>query len=96
MLLSKKIHKIELALDALALHEYECRLCPRECGVNREKGETGYCSTGYQASVSHALLHFGEEPVISGKGKAKHGSGTVFFTGCSLKILPELSAQLAQ
>ncbi len=84
-MLSKKIHKIDLAIDALSLHEYECRLCPRECGVNREKGETGYCSTGYQASVSHALLHFGEEPVLSGKSKAKHGSGTVFFTGCSLK-----------
>ena len=84
-MLSKKIHKIDLALDALSLHENECHLCPRECGVNREKGETGYCGTGYQASVSHALLHFGEEPVISGKGSAKNGSGTVFFTGCNLK-----------
>ncbi len=84
-MLSQKIHKIELAIDALAIHENECRLCPRECGVNRGKGETGYCGTGYQASVSHALLHFGEEPVISGKGRAKHGSGTVFFTGCNLK-----------
>jgi len=85
MLLSKKIHKIELAIDALSLHGNECRLCPKECGINREKGEIGYCGTGYQASVSHALLHFGEEPVISGKGRAKHGSGTVFFSGCNLK-----------
>lgn len=60
-----------------------CRLCPRECGVNRKKGEKGFCRQSLQAAVSHALPHFGEEPPISGTG----GSGTVFFQGCTLRCV---------
>lgn len=91
----KKLERIEEALLNLAKHEIECRLCPRECGINREKEEKGFCNTGSNASISHAILHFGEEPVLSGyydciKDKlkdSKHisGSGTIFFSGCNLK-----------
>jgi len=55
-------------------------LCPRRCGVNRRDGETGVCRTGRQAVVSSAHPHFGEEPELVGD----HGSGTIFFTHCSL------------
>lgn len=58
----------------------ECRLCPRECGVDRRK-KTGFCGESDVVSVNKFLLHTGEEPCIS-YGK---GSGTVFFNGCSLK-----------
>jgi putative pyruvate formate lyase activating enzyme len=51
--------------------------------VDRTKGAGGVCRTGHFASVSHALLHFGEEPLISGRS----GSGTIFFSGCNLKCL---------
>ena len=51
--------------------------------MDRTAGADGVCRTGRPASVSHALLHFGEEPVISGTS----GSGTVFFSGCNLKCL---------
>ena len=58
----------------------ECTLCPRKCGVDRSDGNVGYCRTTADLTVSRAALHQWEEPVISGK----NGSGTVFFSGCSL------------
>jgi putative pyruvate formate lyase activating enzyme len=92
-----KIAKIERAIAALAPLEKKCTLCPRVCGVNRVKGETGICQSGIRATLSTALLHYGEEPVLSGRqdwatGKkrspnARRGSGTIFFTGCNLKCL---------
>jgi len=58
-----------------------CDICPRECGVNRRKDETGTCRTGEQAVVSSYGPHFGEEAPLVGMG----GSGTVFFTHCNLR-----------
>lgn len=57
-----------------------CELCPRACGVNRERNELGTCKTGQKAIVSSASPHFGEEPPLVGV----HGSGTIFFTYCNL------------
>ena len=57
-----------------------CVICPRRCGVNRLTGATGFCRAGEKAVVNTAQLHFGEEPPISGS----KGSGTVFFSGCTL------------
>ena len=57
----------------------ECTLCPRRCRADRAR-LSGYCGEQGEASVTRAALHFGEEPVISGT----RGSGTVFFSGCSL------------
>ena len=57
-----------------------CTLCPRNCKVNRENGEKGICGQTKDVRVARAALHFWEEPCISGK----EGSGTVFFSGCSL------------
>jgi putative pyruvate formate lyase activating enzyme len=57
-----------------------CRLCPRQCKVNRLAGERGVCRTGELAEVASYGPHFGEESVLVGK----HGSGTIFFCGCSL------------
>ncbi len=61
----------------------KCDLCPRGCGVNRLKGERGFCRTGRFAIVSSAFLHFGEEPELVGKG----GSGAIFFSNCNLKCI---------
>jgi len=57
-----------------------CRLCPCECGVNRLDGEVGGCHTADRAVVSSHGPHFGEETPLVGQG----GSGTIFFSGCSL------------
>lgn len=61
-----------------------CSLCPRRCGARRSSGEgAGFCGMGAEAAVARAALHFWEEPCISGT----RGSGTVFFTGCTLKCV---------
>ena len=44
-----------------------CRLCPRECGVNRTNDERGYCGAGLLPSVSSIVKHFGEEPPLVGE-----------------------------
>jgi len=71
-------------MDHLALFE-NCRLCPRHCGVNRlvdeGTGGPGFCGESHRLRVAHVGPHFGEEPPITGK----NGSGTIFFTGCSLR-----------
>lgn len=72
------------ANDFMKLFE-ECRLCPRECGINRRvesaKARSGFCRQDYRLRVAHVGAHFGEEPPISGT----RGSGTIFFSGCSLR-----------
>ena len=59
-----------------------CHLCPRNCGVDRNITK-GACGVGSTLQASRASLHFWEEPCISGK----RGSGTIFFSGCSLKCV---------
>ena len=58
-----------------------CRLCPRQCGVNRNAGQKGVCGVSSELYIARAALHYWEEPCISGK----EGSGAVFFSGCTLK-----------
>ena len=58
----------------------ECKLCPRECKVNRVAGKIGRCRAGAKPKIALAALHYYEEPCISGT----RGSGTVFFSGCNL------------
>lgn len=58
----------------------ECVLCPRLCGVNRLAGEKGFCRAGATAKVASYNVHRGEEPPISGV----RGSGTIFFSYCTL------------
>ena len=57
-----------------------CNLCPRRCGAQRDQGELGICRSPWEITAARAALHMWEEPVLSGKS----GSGTVFFSGCSL------------
>lgn len=60
-----------------------CRLCPRECGAGRLKGERGFCGAGSAARVSSYFPHFGEERCLVGD----KGSGTIFFSYCNLKCV---------
>lgn len=61
-----------------------CTQCPRNCRVRREETEgKGFCRMGALPVVARAALHQWEEPAISGT----RGSGTVFFTGCSLQCV---------
>ena len=56
-----------------------CRICPRECGVDRSLAR-GRCAAGIHPRLARAALHLWEEPCISGT----RGSGAVFFSGCPL------------
>lgn len=67
----------------MCLQEYKnCRLCPRNCAVDREK-ISGFCGMPADMYIGRASLHMWEEPCISGM----QGSGTIFFVGCSLKCV---------
>lgn len=59
-----------------------CTLCPRKCGADRTRS-VGFCGEGDRLRAAKAYLHLWEEPCISGE----NGSGTVFFSGCSLKCV---------
>jgi len=60
-----------------------CRLCPRQCGVNRLAGEKGFCRASSELVIASFHPHFGEERPLVGKG----GSGTIFFSHCSLRCV---------
>ncbi len=59
---------------------HSCHLCPRNCGVDRSR-ITGFCGAGDRLRIARAALHEWEEPCIS----AGPGSGTIFFSSCSLR-----------
>ncbi len=60
-----------------------CTLCPHECKANRLKGKKGKCHSLFNPFISSFNLHHGEEPPISGT----KGSGTIFFTNCTLQCV---------
>ncbi len=68
--------------QATSLFE-SCTLCPRRCGVNRRKGERGFCRAPEQVMVYSHHAHFGEELPLVGR----RGSGTIFFSNCNLRCV---------
>ena len=60
-----------------------CNICPRNCKINRNSNELGFCKAGNKIKIARYSLHFWEEPCISGEA----GSGTIFFSGCNLKCI---------
>jgi putative pyruvate formate lyase activating enzyme len=69
--------------EFFAGHLHACRLCPRQCGADRQNNHPGVCRAVRDVKIASHNLHFGEEPPISGS----RGSGTVFFSGCTLNCL---------
>jgi putative pyruvate formate lyase activating enzyme len=69
-----------------------CTLCPRACGVDRLAGERGYCRESATPRIAVIEAHMGEEPPLSGT----NGSGTVFFSGCSLRCVYCQNIQISQ
>ena len=58
-----------------------CVQCPRKCSVSRSQNKTGFCRETSKVKIALACLHFGEEPLVTVFG----GSGTIFFSGCTLR-----------
>ena len=70
----------------------QCALCPRECAVDRNIRQDGFCRAGGKVEVYAAHLHFGEEPPISGT----NGSGTIFFNHCNMRCVYCQNYQISQ
>ena len=61
----------------------KCNICPRECNINRNSNEVGFCKCNNEIKIANYSLHMWEEPCISGEV----GSGTVFFSYCNLQCI---------
>ena len=76
--------ELHIRIDAAYGLLESCRVCPRECGVNRLKNDKlGFCRSGLNPVISSVSPHHGEEPPLSGT----KGSGTIFFTNCNLRCI---------
>ena len=80
--------RVEILLEKL----HSCDICPFNCKVDRYERPGLKCNSGRYATVSSTFLHFGEEPVLVGRG----GSGTVFFTNCNLRCVYCQNWQISQ
>ncbi len=69
-----------------------CRLCPRKCRTNRLDGNEGICQASSKLEIYSYHPHFGEEKPLVGKG----GSGTIFFTNCSLRCVFCINWEISQ
>lgn len=74
---------MEMTLETIDMMMSDCVLCPRRCHADRNAGGAGFCGQGAEIRAARAALHFWEEPCICGS----HGSGAVFFSGCSLQCV---------
>jgi putative pyruvate formate lyase activating enzyme len=75
--------EIDERIEELYAMLNHCNLCPRNCGVDRLNGETGYCKAGANMVISSVQPHFWEEAPLVGLG----GSGTIFLTHCNLRCV---------
>jgi putative pyruvate formate lyase activating enzyme len=69
-----------------------CDICPKDCRVNRLRGEVGFCWSGADAVVSAVVPHFGEEPCLTGTG----GGGNIFFGNCNMRCVYCQNWQISQ
>lgn len=69
-----------------------CEQCPRKCQIDRTSGKLGFCQESDRLKIAFAGLHFGEEPLVTVFG----GSGTIFFTGCTLRCAFCQNYQISQ
>lgn len=69
-----------------------CRLCPRECGVDRIAGQAGFCRASSRLEISSFQPHFGEERPLVGRS----GSGTIFLTNCGLRCVFCINWEISQ
>ena len=84
--------ELERRAEALEALLRSCDICPRQCGVNRQQGERGFCHSARLPIVSTVCAHYGEEPILSGI----RGSGTIFFSNCNLRCVYCQNYQISQ
>ena len=69
-----------------------CQICPRMCGVNKLKGEKGFCQADSQLEIASYHAHYGEEEPLVGTG----GSGTIFLSNCGLRCVFCINWEISQ
>lgn len=84
--------ELERRVEKSWQHLKNCDICPRNCGINRLAGETGFCRSGVNARVTDYGPHFGEEAPLTGR----NGSGTIFFNRCNLHCIYCQNYQISQ
>ena len=90
-----KLHKsgqLKVRGDELWNILKSCRLCPRNCGIDRLNGNEGFCGASSQLEISSFNPHFGEEKPLVGGG----GSGTIFLTNCGLRCVFCINWEISQ
>lgn len=80
--------RIRLAKELLK----NCSVCPRDCGVDRQNGNIGFCQSPAFPVVSSYTPHYGEEPVLSGS----KGAGNIFFGNCNLSCVFCQNSEISQ
>ncbi|MFO7613540.1 MAG: hypothetical protein R6W71_02770 [Bacteroidales bacterium] len=80
--------RAEILWDMMGL----CMSCPRECGKDRLRGQRGDCNSTADLEIASYHPHFGEERELVGR----NGSGTVFFTHCSLHCVFCINFDISQ
>ena len=79
--------ELEKIAKILKEHLKNCRLCPRNCGVDRTEN-IGVCLQKDTVRLTNHLLHFGEEPpLVRDEMGNLRGAGTVFFSGCPMRCI---------
>ncbi len=69
------------------INDKNCTICPRNCNIDRTKS-IGFCGANQKIKIGKVMLHYYEEPIISGDDSTqKQGSGAIFFSNCSLKCI---------
>jgi putative pyruvate formate lyase activating enzyme len=81
--LKNPVSTLEKIRDELFQNLSSCTLCPNKCQVNRLKGELGICQAPNFLKLGSFAVHPGEEPSISGT----NGSGTIFYSHCTLRCI---------
>lgn len=67
----------------------DCRICPKDCRINRLNNEIAACYSGLKPVVSSYCVHYGEEPFLSGDKESgnDNGVGNIFFGNCNLRCV---------
>ncbi len=84
--------KLEKRVNALKEKLKNCTVCPHRCRVDRLNNEKGFCRAGRNPAIASYGPHYGEEPVLVGTG----GSGTIFFSFCTLKCVFCQNCEISQ
>ena len=77
------LSEIERRAEEAVASLQDCRVCPRNCAIDRLQDQKAVCKTGRYARVSSYFHHFGEEDCLRGW----RGSGTIFFSMCNLRCV---------